>query len=32
MEKFLTDNDHVVRARAGLAARLNQNIKEALGA
>jgi len=32
MGKFLTGDDLVVRVRAGLVARLNQNNKEALGA
>jgi len=30
--KFLTGNELFVRVRVGLAARLNQNSKEALGA
>ncbi len=32
MENFLTGNEFVVRLQAGLAARLNQNNKEARGA
>jgi len=32
MEKFLTGSGFVVRLQAGLAARLNQKIKEARGA
>jgi hypothetical protein len=32
MGNILTGNELVVRVRAGLAARLNQNIKEARGA